>query len=195
MEIISPLRSGFVGLASKARVCLASTALVVALFGCRKEQAVSPTAGPAASALPAGDPVAALPAATRGREIALLYSSNLQGKYAPCNCAVQPLGGLARRATVTARARAEADATLVGRRRRPLPARGDRMPRPHDEANPAWPPGCASRRNRRLHAGRGRSGDRRPAAEEGLTRGIQAPRSFRPTSMAGTASACSPPIA
>lgn len=45
--------------------------------------------------------------------IALLYSSNLQGKYAPCNCAVQPLGGLARRATVTARVRAESDATLV----------------------------------------------------------------------------------
>ena len=51
--------------------------------------------------------------AARGREIALLYSSNLQGKYAPCNCAVQPLGGLARRAAVTARARAEADATLI----------------------------------------------------------------------------------
>jgi 2',3'-cyclic-nucleotide 2'-phosphodiesterase (5'-nucleotidase family) len=72
---------------------------------------VSPTAGPALSSLPAAD--AAPPAAPRGRQIALLYSSNLQGKYAPCTCAVQPLGGLARRATVTARARAEADATLV----------------------------------------------------------------------------------
>jgi 2',3'-cyclic-nucleotide 2'-phosphodiesterase (5'-nucleotidase family) len=72
---------------------------------------VSPTAGPAAAAFPAA--TAARPAAARGREIALLYSSNLQGKYAPCNCAVQPLGGLARRATVTARTRAEADATLV----------------------------------------------------------------------------------
>ena len=111
MEIISPLRSVFVGLASKARARLASAALVVALLGCRKQPAVSPTAGPALSSLPAAD--AALPAAPRGRVIALLYSSNLQGKYAPCNCAVQPLGGLARRATVTARARAEADATLV----------------------------------------------------------------------------------
>ena len=81
------------------------------MVGCRKERAVSPTAGPALSALQPAD--AALPAAPRGRQIALLYSSNLQGKYAPCNCAVQPLGGLARRATVTARARAEADATLV----------------------------------------------------------------------------------
>jgi 2',3'-cyclic-nucleotide 2'-phosphodiesterase (5'-nucleotidase family) len=72
---------------------------------------VPPTAGQAASSPSAPD--AGPPAAPRGREIALLYSSNLQGKYAPCSCAVQPLGGLARRATVTAQARAEADATLV----------------------------------------------------------------------------------
>ena len=85
--------------------------MFVALFGCRKEPAVSPVVGPALSALPPAD--AAPPAAPRGRQIALLYSSNLQGKYAPCNCAVQPLGGLARRATVTARVRAEAEATLV----------------------------------------------------------------------------------
>ena len=85
--------------------------MFVAMFGCRKQQAVSPTAGPALSALPPAD--AAPPEAPRGRQLTLLYSSNLQGKYAPCNCAVQPLGGLARRATVTARARAEADATLV----------------------------------------------------------------------------------
>jgi 2',3'-cyclic-nucleotide 2'-phosphodiesterase (5'-nucleotidase family) len=111
MGIVSPLRSGFVGLALKAPARLASAALVVALVGCRKEQAVSPTAGPALPELPGAD--AAAPAATRGRELALLYSSNVQGKYAPCNCAVQPLGGLARRATVTARVRAEADATLV----------------------------------------------------------------------------------
>jgi 2',3'-cyclic-nucleotide 2'-phosphodiesterase (5'-nucleotidase family) len=100
-----------VGLASKARARLVAAALVVVLVGCRKEQAVSPTAAAPSSAVPAAD--AALPAAHRGREIALLYSSNLQGKYAPCDCAVQPLGGLARRATVAARARAEADATVV----------------------------------------------------------------------------------
>jgi 2',3'-cyclic-nucleotide 2'-phosphodiesterase (5'-nucleotidase family) len=114
MEIISFLRSAFVGLASKARARLASAALLAALavsVGCRQRQAVSPAASPAPSTAAAAD--AALPGAQRGREIALLYSSNLQGKYAPCNCAVQPLGGLARRATVTARARAEADATLV----------------------------------------------------------------------------------
>jgi 2',3'-cyclic-nucleotide 2'-phosphodiesterase (5'-nucleotidase family) len=111
MRILSPLRSGFVGLASKARTRLASAALAAALVGCQKDRAVPPTAGPVAASPSASD--TAPPSAPRGREIALLYSSNLQGKYAPCSCAVQPLGGLARRATVTARARAEADATLV----------------------------------------------------------------------------------
>jgi 2',3'-cyclic-nucleotide 2'-phosphodiesterase (5'-nucleotidase family) len=111
MEIISFLRSEFVGLASKPRARLASAALVIALVGCRKEQAVSPTTAPVSSTLPSAD--AATPAAQRGREVILLYSSNLQGKYGPCSCAVQPLGGLARRATVTARARAEAEATAV----------------------------------------------------------------------------------
>lgn len=111
MGIISLLRGAFVGLASKGRARLASAALLAVLLGCRKEQAVSPTPAPAPSTLPSAD--AAAPAAQRGRQITLLYSSNLQGKYAPCTCAVQPLGGLARRATVTARARAEADATVV----------------------------------------------------------------------------------
>jgi 2',3'-cyclic-nucleotide 2'-phosphodiesterase (5'-nucleotidase family) len=111
MEIISFLRRTFVGLASKARARLASAALLAVTIGCRKEQAVSPRATPVPSTLSAAD--AAAPAAQRGREITLLYSSNLQGKFAPCNCAVEPLGGLARRATVTARARADADATLV----------------------------------------------------------------------------------
>ncbi len=173
MEIISLLRSGFVGLASKSRARLASAALVIALVGCRKERAVSPTAGPAVSALPAAD--AALPAAPRGREIALLYSSNLQGKYAPCNCAVQPLGGLARRATVTARARAEADATLVVDAGDLFQPAGDRG-RDRTTGQPAGGRDRA-RRNRRLHTGRGRSGDRRPAAEEG-DRGVQDPRRF-----------------
>jgi 2',3'-cyclic-nucleotide 2'-phosphodiesterase (5'-nucleotidase family) len=111
MEIISSLRSAVVGLASKARARLASAALVAALIGCRRDPAVPPAAGPSASSLSAAD--AAPPAAPRGREIALLYSSNLRGKYAPCACVLQPLGGLARRATVTAGARAESDATLV----------------------------------------------------------------------------------
>jgi 2',3'-cyclic-nucleotide 2'-phosphodiesterase (5'-nucleotidase family) len=56
---------------------------------------------------------AAPPAAPRGRELAVLYTSNLLGKYAPCHCVVAPLGGLARRATIVRRARAEADGTVV----------------------------------------------------------------------------------
>ncbi|HEX3903229.1 MAG TPA: hypothetical protein VH853_10305 [Polyangia bacterium] len=71
-----------------------------------------PAPEPAASATASADADAS-PTAARGREIALLYSSNLQGKYLPCHCAVEPLGGLGRRATVIGRARAEADATLV----------------------------------------------------------------------------------
>jgi 2',3'-cyclic-nucleotide 2'-phosphodiesterase (5'-nucleotidase family) len=64
-------------------------------------------------AVAGSDGGAAEPAAARGREIALLYSSNLQGKFKPCDCAVLPLGGLGRRATVIGQARAEADATVV----------------------------------------------------------------------------------
>jgi len=45
--------------------------------------------------------------------ITLLYSSNLGGDYEQCGCPVHPLGGVARRATVIDRARAEADAALV----------------------------------------------------------------------------------
>jgi len=110
MEIIS-LRSAFVGLASKAPARLASAALLAVLLGCRREPAVSPTAAAVSTTLPGPD--AGPPPAQRGRQIVVLYSSNLQGKFAPSNCAVQPLGGLARRATVTARARAEADAAVV----------------------------------------------------------------------------------
>jgi 2',3'-cyclic-nucleotide 2'-phosphodiesterase (5'-nucleotidase family) len=72
-------------------------------------RAPEPTAGASAAA----DGGTTEPAATRGREIALLYSSNLQGKAVPCACAVLQLGGIARRATIIARARAEADATVV----------------------------------------------------------------------------------
>jgi 2',3'-cyclic-nucleotide 2'-phosphodiesterase (5'-nucleotidase family) len=59
---------------------------------------------------------AAAPVATvapRGKQIALLYSSNGDGDYEQCGCPVHPLGGVARRATVIDRARADADAALV----------------------------------------------------------------------------------
>src|SRR4029079_15250117 len=51
--------------------------------------------------------------APRGKQITLLYTSNGDGDYEQCGCPVPPLGGLARRATVIARARADADAALV----------------------------------------------------------------------------------
>jgi 2',3'-cyclic-nucleotide 2'-phosphodiesterase (5'-nucleotidase family) len=51
--------------------------------------------------------------APRGKQITLLYSSNGDGDYEQCGCPVHPLGGVARRATVIDRARADADAALV----------------------------------------------------------------------------------
>jgi 2',3'-cyclic-nucleotide 2'-phosphodiesterase (5'-nucleotidase family) len=51
--------------------------------------------------------------APRGKQITLLYTSNGDGDYEQCGCPVHPLGGVARRATVIDRARAEADAALV----------------------------------------------------------------------------------
>jgi 2',3'-cyclic-nucleotide 2'-phosphodiesterase (5'-nucleotidase family) len=93
----------------------------LALFGCRRAgpvpadptRAGGPAATRSAAATASLDGGSAEPAAVRGRDIALLYSSNLLGKFTPCDCAVLPLGGLGRRATVIARARAEADATVV----------------------------------------------------------------------------------
>jgi 2',3'-cyclic-nucleotide 2'-phosphodiesterase (5'-nucleotidase family) len=89
----------------------------LAWFGCRRSVPVpadAPRPTPPGAALAAGgDGGTAQPAAVRGRDLALLYTSNLHGKFIPCDCAVLPLGGLARRATVIGRARAEADATVV----------------------------------------------------------------------------------
>ena len=59
-----------------------------------------------------GPPTPARRPRRAGSDLALLYSSNVQGHAAPCDC-IRPLGGLARRATVIARTRAEADATLI----------------------------------------------------------------------------------
>jgi len=63
-------------------------------------------------AIPRPPPPAATPA-PRGNQITLVYTSNDDGDYEQCGCPVHPLGGIARRATVIDRARAEADATLV----------------------------------------------------------------------------------
>jgi 2',3'-cyclic-nucleotide 2'-phosphodiesterase (5'-nucleotidase family) len=81
--------------------------------GCR-QSGPSPgvTAPPAGSAQLAAVDAAPPPPPARGQELALLYSSNMQGHATPCDC-VRPLGGLARRATVIAQARGQADALLI----------------------------------------------------------------------------------
>ncbi|MES1209681.1 MAG: hypothetical protein ABUS79_27420 [Pseudomonadota bacterium] len=84
--------------------------LLLGAAGCRG--AAAPVSGgpPPDATVAVGRPDAGPP--PRGVDLALLYSSNVQGHAGPCDC-IRPLGGLARRATVIARARAEADATLI----------------------------------------------------------------------------------
>ena len=91
-----------------ARSCFALAALLAILVGCRKADPVS-RAAPAASAATTDVPAAPPP---RGRQLTLLYSSNLDGEYAPCAC-VQPAGGVARRVTLIGRAKSDADDTLI----------------------------------------------------------------------------------
>jgi 2',3'-cyclic-nucleotide 2'-phosphodiesterase (5'-nucleotidase family) len=83
--------------------------------------------------------------AQAGIHIALLYSSNLQGEFEHCGCPSHPLGGLARRATLFDRARAEADGVLAvdaGDLLLPLAFHSDRPHRPE--------PGEVERRARLL---------------------------------------------
>lgn len=105
---------GYAGMSRRFRGAILLPALPALLFlgvGCRRS--VAPLSAPAAeasapSAAPAPDvrlaaaPPAPAPWTPEGLPLTLLYSSNLLGEYE-----AHPLGGLARRATVTARARAE----------------------------------------------------------------------------------------
>jgi hypothetical protein len=68
-------------------------------------------AGPAVPSLP--DDAGPASPAERGRVLTIVYSSALRGEYEPCGCPSHPLGGIARRATVIDRARAEADGVVV----------------------------------------------------------------------------------
>jgi hypothetical protein len=89
---------------------------VAALFpaGChRPDKGRRDMAGGGGAAAQAPDALISPVAASPGTHIALLYSSNLQGEFEPCSCPSLPLGGLARRATVFDRARAEADGVLA----------------------------------------------------------------------------------
>ncbi|MBC8132624.1 MAG: hypothetical protein H7X95_06555 [Deltaproteobacteria bacterium] len=95
-------------------------ACVVAIALVRARRPAAPMAASAAAAT--GGITAAQPVlgdvqgdvqAQRGTAIALLYASNLQGEYEHCGCPSHPLGGLARRATVIDRARAENAGVLI----------------------------------------------------------------------------------
>ena len=97
------------------------------------------------------EPDAVTVSAPRGVHIALLYSSNLQGEFESCDCPTQPLGGLARRAALVERARAEADGVLVvdaGDLLLPATSR-DREPAP-PVARPRPPDGTDVERRARL---------------------------------------------
>ena len=99
-------------LARRSRLPALLSCAIVAAAACRR--APSHEHAPGAQPAP-GAPGAAVPAPPppRGKQITLLYSSNGDGDYEQCGCPVHPLGGVARRATVIDRARAEADAALV----------------------------------------------------------------------------------
>jgi 2',3'-cyclic-nucleotide 2'-phosphodiesterase (5'-nucleotidase family) len=85
--------------------------VLAANLGCRRG---SDTGAPKPPVAQAPAPIAApAPPPARGKQIALLYTSNGGGDYEQCGCPVHPLGGIARRATIIDRARSEADATLV----------------------------------------------------------------------------------
>jgi hypothetical protein len=109
--VVACHRSGRLDLASKSRRLLA-LATIVAAMGCRKTPAAAPAPAVPPAAVTAVAPAVG-PPPPRGRLLTLVYSSNQLGAYKPCDCAVQPMGGLARRATQLDRARAEADAVLV----------------------------------------------------------------------------------
>jgi hypothetical protein len=68
--------------------------------------------GGSGSGIPTAESLAETSAAP-GAHIAIVYGSNLLAEYEPCGCPSQPLGGLARRATVVDRTRADGAAVLV----------------------------------------------------------------------------------
>jgi 2',3'-cyclic-nucleotide 2'-phosphodiesterase (5'-nucleotidase family) len=123
--------------------------------GCRRapDHERSRAAGAGSPAGKIGAAGAGAPEPPRGKQITLLYSSNLGGDFEQCGCPVHPLGGVARRATVIDRARAEADAALV------LDA-GDLFLPPPDTLPGGKPPdaGEVERRGRLLATAYGRAG-------------------------------------
>lgn len=116
------------------------------LAGGQRDAATRPLASNAPDAAPPTP-------APRGKQLTIVYSSNLLGEYEPCGCPVHPLGGLARRASEIDRARADADGLIV------VDA-GDLF-LPTAAVPPGWlppDPGEVARRGRLLVTGLARSG-------------------------------------
>jgi 5'-nucleotidase len=88
-------------------VLLAGLALALAIGGRGAKAADAGTKSPSAAAAEA--PEVAPP---RGKVVSLVYTSNVGGEYERCGCAVQPLGGLARRAAELRRIRRQSDAVV-----------------------------------------------------------------------------------
>jgi 2',3'-cyclic-nucleotide 2'-phosphodiesterase (5'-nucleotidase family) len=91
-----------------ALLCLLACGMASA-GACRREGKPAADAGRAVTATAH----APAPPPPRGKQITIVYASNLLAEYEPCGCPVHPLGGIARRATLVDRARSEADAVLV----------------------------------------------------------------------------------
>jgi 2',3'-cyclic-nucleotide 2'-phosphodiesterase (5'-nucleotidase family) len=92
-------------------------ALALALTACQGRAHTTPDtrsaaldAGAAGLLNPA--PIDEGPPPPRGRRLALVYSSNVQGEYEHCGCPVHPLGGLGRRAAEVDKIRAESDGVV-----------------------------------------------------------------------------------
>jgi 2',3'-cyclic-nucleotide 2'-phosphodiesterase (5'-nucleotidase family) len=95
--------------------------------------------------------------APRGKVLALVYTSNVDGEYEHCGCPVHPLGGLGRRASEVDRIRAESDGVIsvdAGDLFLPAP------PEPGAEPARGRPPAASEleRRARLLAAGYARLG-------------------------------------
>jgi hypothetical protein len=88
--------------------------LALALAACRGRAGAPAARDASAEAAAPGGAAAALPdvAPPRGKVIALVYSSNVDGEYERCGCPVHPTGGLGRRAAEVDKIRAESDAVI-----------------------------------------------------------------------------------
>jgi hypothetical protein len=69
-------------------------------------------AAPGSAATGTGTAVAPDVPPPRGKALALVYSSNVDGEYEHCGCPVHPLGGLGRRAAEVDKIRAESDGVI-----------------------------------------------------------------------------------